>query len=614
MPTLPSVLTLTGSDSRIYNKQGQQLERFVRVGNQLLSVDALELDDLLNWGWTPLGDNAYEVSHQGQCRLVESEAKGHVWVRTNDKLVCAYACMGAEHIGPCHGARTCCRECGDLWLMYSQHQGRCWPCILRGRTRELTSTCSYKTGVCKNARTCITCFPRCLASYERSLYCLASNSRTPYQVAMGSNKWVDIHCPGCDHDVKISPVTLKTRGASGCKYCAHKARCDSLTCDFCFQQSFASHPRSKHWHPTLNGSITPRQVAKSDNDSYWFMCPGCPHPIKVSLNHITDYDTACCVYCSNRERCSDLNCTFCLAHSFESHPRSTEWHPTRNGTATPRQVALNCNTKYWFLCGACRHESERSPNSVVSGNWCPYCRNLARCDNESCQCCFNHSFASHCRAANWHPTRNGAVNPRQVAKADHDFYWFLCPDCGNELRISLDKVSIGRWCRYCKMKTARKLLEWLRTVLPGASIQPESTFNWCRNPKTNRNFRFDFYIASLNLIIELDGRQHWEQVSNWTGPEANQVTDLFKMMRAFEQGITVLRICQEDVMEDRYDWRSVLSSHLKVQDQPTRHLLDNGTGIYERIKYTLNHATTSSIELDVVNDEDAEDPAGTESE
>ena len=32
-----------------------------------------------------------------------------------------------------------------------------------------------------------------------------------------------------------------------------------------FEKSFASHPKSQFWHPTLNGDIKPRDVTKFSN-------------------------------------------------------------------------------------------------------------------------------------------------------------------------------------------------------------------------------------------------------------------------------------------------------------------------------------------------------------
>jgi very-short-patch-repair endonuclease len=38
----------------------------------------------------------------------------------------------------------------------------------------------------------------------------------------------------------------------------------------------------------------------------------------------------------------------------------------------------------------------------------------------------------------------------------------------------------------------------------------QKTFDNCRNPKTNYKLKFDFYIPSKNILIEYDGRQHFE--------------------------------------------------------------------------------------------------------
>ena len=69
---------------------------------------------------------------------------------------------------------------------------------------------------------------------------------------------------------------------------------------------------------------------------------------------------------------------------------------------------------------------------------------------------------------------------------------------------------------------------------------------------------FDFCIPELKIIIELDGRQHFIQVSNWSSPEETYENDLFKEMCAKENGYSVIRIIQEDVLNDTYDWLAKL--------------------------------------------------------
>lgn len=43
----------------------------------------------------------------------------------------------------------------------------------------------------------------------------------------------------------------------------------------------------------------------------------------------------------------------------------------------------------------------------------------------------------------------------------------------------------------------------------------EVSFEGCYNPNTNGYFRFDFYIPSMNLVIEYDGEHHKDEYFMW---------------------------------------------------------------------------------------------------
>jgi Probable Zinc-ribbon domain len=42
-------------------------------------------------------------------------------------------------------------------------------------------------------------------------------------------------------------------------------------------------------------------------------------------------------------------------------------------------------------------------------------------------------------AAQWHPTRNGALTPESVSYASHKPAWWLCPDCKHEWQTAIAK-------------------------------------------------------------------------------------------------------------------------------------------------------------------------------
>jgi very-short-patch-repair endonuclease len=75
--------------------------------------------------------------------------------------------------------------------------------------------------------------------------------------------------------------------------------------------------------------------------------------------------------------------------------------------------------------------------------------------------------------------------------------------------------------------------------------------DWCK--RTN-HLPFDFCILEYKIIIELDGPQHFIQISNWASPEEQQENDKYKEECANQNGYSVIRLLQEDVFYDTYDW------------------------------------------------------------
>ncbi len=74
-----------------------------------------------------------------------------------------------------------------------------------------------------------------------------------------------------------------------------------------------------------------------------------------------------------------------------------------------------------------------------------------------------------------------------------------------------------------------------------------------------RRYRFDFFIPNLNIIIELDGGQHFKQVPNWLDPFEQTKKDVWKMNQANSNNIYVIRLLQEDVYKYDNSW---LEHHL----------------------------------------------------
>jgi very-short-patch-repair endonuclease len=107
----------------------------------------------------------------------------------------------------------------------------------------------------------------------------------------------------------------------------------------------------------------------------------------------------------------------------------------------------------------------------------------------------------------------------------------------------------GQGCPFCLNKTEAKLYQQLFPLYPTLITQFKQ--DWCKNIK---HLPFDFCIPESNIIIELDGQQHFKQVYNWKTPEEHFVRDKYKERCANDNGYSVIRLLQEDVFYDTYDW------------------------------------------------------------
>ena len=65
-------------------------------------------------------------------------------------------------------------------------------------------------------------------------------------------------------------------------------------------------------------------------------------------------------------------------------------------------------------------------------------------------------------------------------------------------------------------------------------------------------------MPKYNIIIELDGIQHFYQISNWKSPNEQFENDVNKMKKANDNNYCMIRILQEDVWKDNFDWYTEL--------------------------------------------------------
>ena len=415
--------------------------------------------------------------------------------------------------------------------------------------------CPYCTNrmLCDN-NNCKKCNKNSFASDVRSKYWSNLNEVSARQVFKYSAKKFYFDCNVCKHIFLMSLVQISQ--GQFCQFCGCAQLCTDNDCNSCYEKSFASEPNSKYFSK-LN-KVDPRDLFKSSHKKYLFDCDICKHSYMSTLNTMTKIKRRVCPFCTNKLLCDDLKCNFCKEKSFESHTKKIYW--SEKNKVKPRDVFKSTHEKYWFKCDICDHEFKISLNDVTTGKYCPYCANKKLCNND-CDSCKEKSLESSPMAKYWSIENN--TEPRFVFKYARVKYKFDCPNCNKIYVAKPNSVSRGFWCGCTKNKTEKKLYDFLDDNYDSV-IDAQKTFKWCRNKKL---LPFDFYIADYKLIIELDGPQHFRQVSNWASPEQCQTSDKYKMDLANEHGYSIIRICQEDVYGDKNNWQRLLD-YIKEYSKP----------------------------------------------
>lgn len=411
--------------------------------------------------------------------------------------------------------------------------------------------------LCSN-QDCLLCYEKSFASHERAKYWSNKNIDNPRFVFKSSNKAFHFDCDVCFHTFnKVLYSAIDT----WCPYCANQKLCDDNDCVSCYNKSLASLNINKYWS---NKNIkSPREVFKNSDKSFIFEC--C-HIFEAKALNITKGEWCPFCSCPPKQLCNDPNCYICHEKSFASHEKAKYW--SKDNQIDPRNVFKSTGALYKFDC-YCGHTFHAPLFSVSSrDSWCPFCSSPPKqlCNKHDCLTCYEKSFVSHEKAKYWLNTN--LETPRSVFKFSNKKYKFICEYCNNIYESSPNKINMGRWCSCRKKKTETKLYNFLLLNYPEKSIEPQKTFDWCRSIK-GRYLPFDFFIKDFNLIIELDGIQHFIQVSNWKSPELNQQNDHFKMQLANRHGYSIIRIFQEDVLYDKNDWQNKLKAVFKYNQDAT---------------------------------------------
>ena len=280
---------------------------------------------------------------------------------------------------------------------------------------------------------------------------------TPETVSCGSSRKVWWIC-GEGHTWQAD-VFSRAKGGTGCPYCAGKRPIPGRT-------DLASRlpDLAKEWDPVRNAPLTPEQVLPGSHRLAWWVC-GKGHVWQATVKSRTE---GCgCPVCANRTVRPGEND---LAAARLDLAR--QWHPTRNGDLTPRDVTAGSHRKVWWMCEKGHAWRASVLSRTGGGSGCPVCAGRAVLSGEN-------DLASlfPAVAAQWHPERNGTLTPAEVSPYSNRKVWWLCPRGHPYQAVVAARTTHGSGCPYCAGRRVLAGFNDLATAEPRVAAQWHPTLN-----------------------------------------------------------------------------------------------------------------------------------------
>ena len=313
---------------------------------------------------------------------------------------------------------------------------------------------------------------------------------TPRDVSKGMRKKVWWYLPydapetGKHFDFEWQArVENRTKG-NGCPYLSGKAVWKG------YNDLQTRNPKlASEWHPAKNGSLMPSDVVVGSQKKVWWYVP---YDDPISGKHF-DFEWQATI----ASRMAGSGCPYLSGWAVwkgyndlrTRNPKlASEWHPTKNGTLTPADVAEYTDKKIWWYLPyddpvSGKHfdfEWQARVDNRTAESDCPYLSGKAVWKGYNDLGTRNPKLASE-----WHPTKNGTLTPADVTEGAHKKVWWYMPyddpisgkHFDFEWQATVESRTAGKGCPYLSGKAVWKGYNDLGTRNPKLASEWHPTKN-----------------------------------------------------------------------------------------------------------------------------------------
>lgn len=204
---------------------------------------------------------------------------------------------------------------------------------------------------------------------------------------------------------------------------------------------------AEKWDYNENGNLLPTMFTVSSNQIVAWKCPKCGHKWNSSINSMTRSGRHGCAICSKTER--GITFTKSVVEKVgslaETMPELVkEWHPTKNGNLTPKDISAGHFKAVWWRCSKCGYEWMASPNNRKKGVGCPCCSGRVPKIGVNDLATLYPELLKE-----WDYRQNKNIDPSEFLPGSGKKVWWKCSCCGYEWNTEIRNRTRGHGCPKC---------------------------------------------------------------------------------------------------------------------------------------------------------------------
>lgn len=329
----------------------------------------------------------------------------------------------------------------EIWWQCNNDRSHIWKAQVQWRT-DGESKCPF----CMNKRVTKSNSLAGLHPKEASEWHRSKNGKLrASDVVPGSHKVVWWRCKSFrTHEWQCS-VKSRITDQTGCPFCAGRQSTDN-------NNLAALYPEvAQEWCKSKNGKLSPESLVPGSHTKVWWRCTKNKKHVWIARVVSRTRSHSGCPFCAAMNKGQtrkSVSTTYNLAKLFPELAK--EWHSKKNGLLRSNDVTPGSNKSVWWQCTRSKTHvwSAKVRWRTRAATGCPFCSNQK-------VCLTNSLLLQHPKiAAEWHPTRNGKLTPKDVVSGSHKKIWWQCPISKQHVwQATIQKRSgRGQSCPQCRVK------------------------------------------------------------------------------------------------------------------------------------------------------------------